>query len=128
MTTALSVASLLCGVVLIGMFFWIVFALYLYRTKIEFLLTLLKNNAAIRERMIFNFGIWGKIALIGAVAGIVTFPRLFVISGGISSEELTSIPLPLKKKLALLSWSSVILVTSLICAVSITEVIKMYGI
>lgn len=129
MSTAMSAASYFCGVVFIGMLFWTLFALHLSRTKMDLLLSLLNNSSAVRERVIFKyFGIWGELVLIGGIAGIITFPSRFLKNGGISNEELASIPLPTKKKLAILSWTNFILMISLICAVSITEIIKFYDI
>lgn len=110
MTTAMTVASLLCGLGVLGIWIWIAVALHIAYTKMELVLELLKNSSAIKERAFLNnSGPWGKLLLIGGVSGIVTFPGFFLKQGSINTEDLSNLPQSMKKKLVALHWSAITL-------------------
>lgn len=127
MTTAMTVASLLCGLAILGMWIWIAVALHMAYTKMDWLLDLLKDSSAIRDRAFLNSGgPWGRLLLIGGVSGIVTFPGFYLKRGGIRTEDLERLPRPIKKKLVALHWSALTLLTSLTIFVALAEIIEAY--
>ena len=127
MTTAMTVVSLLCGLTILGMWIWIAVALHMAYTKMDWLLDLLKDSSAIRDRAFLNSGgPWGRLLLIGGVSGIVTFPGFYLKRGGIRNEDLERLPRPIKKKLVALHWSALTLLASLTTFVVLAEIIEAY--
>ncbi len=128
MTTAMSIASAFCGLMILLTSIWIVFALRIAYTKMDLILDLLKYSTAVRNRTFFrNLGPWGHIILIGSIAGIVTSPGFFLKHGGVCSEELNNFPAPLKKTLAILYKANILLVFTLILSVVIAKTIQILG-
>ncbi|EPL14464.1 hypothetical protein [Pseudomonas sp. CF161] len=103
------VDKLLLSVALIdlaGIFLWIGGCLHLAYTKMDLMLEHLKNCSAIMTRApLRHAGPWGKLLLVGGIAGIVTFPGFYLKRGELSSEDLAHFPASLKRKLAVLHWS-----------------------
>lgn len=123
----MTVASLLCGLAILGMWIWIAVALHMAYTKMDWLLDLLKDSSAIRDRAFLNSGgPWGRLLLIGGVSGIVTFPSFYLKRGGIRTEDLERLPRPIKKKLVALHWTALTLLTSLTIFVALAEIIEAY--
>lgn len=98
-----------------GMFIWIGVALYLAYTRMDEMLEYLKNCSAVMIRAPLRFaGPWGKLLLIGGISGIVTFPGVYLKHGGVCVEDLKEFPAPLKRKLAVLQWTGIILLSMMI--------------
>ena len=111
-----------------GMFIWIGGALYLAYTRMDEMLEYLKNCSAVMIRAPLRFaGPWGKLLLIGGISGIVTFPGVYLKHGGVCVEDLKEFPVPLKRKLAVIQWTGIILLSmmlTLFCFGKYTGAIK----
>jgi hypothetical protein len=82
-------------------------ALHMAYTKTDEMLEYLKNCTAITARApLRHGGPWGKLLLIGGIAGIVTLPNFYLKKGELSAEDLKGLPIHLKRKLAILYWGS----------------------
>lgn len=76
MTTAEFALGWLCVVVIVGMFVWIGIALHIAYTKMDLMLTHLKNCSAIMIRApLRHGGPWGKLLLVGGISGDCYIPR-----------------------------------------------------
>lgn len=123
MTTTEFALGWLCVVVIVGMFVWVGIALHMAYTKMDLMLTHLKNCSAIMIRApLRHGGPWGKLLLVGGISGIVTFPGFYLKRGGMSFEDLSNFPVALKRKLAVLQWSVIAL---LLVMISLAAVIKL---
>lgn len=123
MTTAEFAVGWLCVVVIVGMFVWVGIALHMAYTQLDLMLTHLKNCSAIMIRApLRQGGPWGKLLLVGGISGIVTFPGFYLKRGGMSVEDLSNLPVALKRKLAVLQWSVIAL---LMVMISLAAVIKL---
>ncbi|ARU86677.1 hypothetical protein [Pseudomonas sp. M30-35] len=93
-----------------GLFLWISVCLYLAYTKMDLMFEHLKNCPAIMARApLRHGGPLGKILLIGGISGIVTFPNFYLKNGGMNADDLNNFPVSLKRKLAILQWSVIVL-------------------
>lgn len=93
-----------------GLFLWISVSLYMAYTKMDLMLEHLKNCSAIMARApLRHGGPLGKVLLIGGISGIVTFPSFYLKNGGMSIDDLNNFPVALKRKLAILQWSVIVL-------------------
>ena len=107
----LSVALIAFG----GIFIWIGVCLHLSYTQMDEILERLKNCSAVLRRAPLRYaGPWGKLLLVGGISGIVTFPGIYLKHGGVSIDDLNSLPAHLKRKLAILQWSAIVLLAVLI--------------
>ena len=93
------------------------------------MLELLKNCSAVMNRApLRHGGAFGKLLLVGGISGIVTFPGVYLKHGGVSADDLNEFPARLKKKLALLQWCGIGLLTGGVgCGVAI-KLMKFYGV
>ncbi|WP_411389193.1 hypothetical protein [Pseudomonas sp. MPB23] len=114
MNTAEFVVGYLSALVIVCMFVWIGIALHMAYTKMDLMLEHFKNCSAIMNRApLRHGGPWGKLLLIGGISGIVTFPGFYLKRGGLSAEDLNNFPAPLKRKLALIQWSVIGLLSAM---------------
>ncbi|MEG0324859.1 MAG: hypothetical protein RR619_12740, partial [Raoultibacter sp.] len=75
----------------------------------------LKNcSAVMAQAPLRNGGPWGKLLLVGWIAGVFTFPGYYLKHGGVSIEDLDNFPAPLRRKLIALKWTAIILLAALI--------------
>ncbi|MFI8482532.1 hypothetical protein ACIGCM_18350 [Pseudomonas sp. NPDC078700] len=110
MNTAKFIIGGLSFLTLFSMFIWISVCLHMAYTKMDLMLEHLKNCSAIMARApLRHGGPLGKLLLIGGISGIVTFPNFYLKNGGVSVDDLNNFPLPLKRKLAILQWSVIVL-------------------
>ena len=87
--------------------------LYLGYMRVEEFLACLENCYAIQQRKFLMYcGPWGRIMLMGAIAGIVTFPGVFLKHGGVSKSDLDNFPFFLKRKLVVLHILSIALLVA----------------
>jgi len=86
-----------------GIFLWIGICLHLAYTKMDFILEHLKNSSAITVRApLRHGGPLGKLLLIGGISGVVTFPRIHIKRGTLSTADLAGFPV----KFMRLQWSA----------------------
>ena len=98
-----------------GIFACIGVSLHMAYTQMELMLAHLKNSSAIQPHIpLKNGGPWGKLLLVGWIAGIVTFPGFYLKRGEVSIEELNAFPTTLKRRLAIVKWSSIVLLSAMI--------------
>lgn len=129
MTFAMTFASYMCGAVIIGSFVWIGVAMYFAHTKMEKLLELLPNCTAVTDHVfVRNIGTWGKLLLIGGIAGLVTFPGIHLKYGRASISDLEKIPFLLKRKLKILHLCGLGLLIGLFISVGLASIFEKYSI
>ncbi|MGY2292472.1 hypothetical protein ACW9H6_22195 [Pseudomonas sp. SDO528_S397] len=98
-----------------GIFICLGVALHMAYTKIDLMLEHLKNCSAVRVHIpLRNGGPWGKLLLVGWIAGVVTFPRGYLKNGSANIEDLNNFPAPLKQKLVAIKWSAIMLLAVLV--------------
>ena len=98
-----------------GIFVCIGVSFHMAYTQMELMLAHLKNSSAIQPHIpLKNGGPWGKLLLVGWIAGIVTFPGFYLKRGEVSIEELNAFPTALKRKLAMVKWSSIVLLSAMV--------------
>jgi len=98
-----------------GGFFCIGISLYMAYTKMDFMLEHLKNCSIVKARSPLKYGgPWGKLMLIGWIAGLFTFPEYYLKRGEASAEDLNNFPVRLRKKLVLLKMASFLLIAGLV--------------
>lgn len=106
MTATETVFGYLSGSVVLSIVVWIGFALHTAYTQIDSILDHLSNCPAVKARApLKNGGPWGKLLLVGGLSGIVTFPNRLLKTGQLNVDDLRRLPAPLKRKLAILQWS-----------------------
>ncbi|WP_339533239.1 hypothetical protein [Pseudomonas mucidolens] len=90
-------------------------ALHMAHTQMDLMLEHLKNCSAVMvQAPLREGGLWGKLLLIGWIAGVVTFPGYYLKYGGASIEDLNGFPAPLKRKLVMIKWAAIVLLAALI--------------
>lgn len=115
------------GAVLIAMCIWIALMLHVAYTKMDFILEHLKNCKAIMVRApLRHGGPWGNLMLAGGIAGIITFPGFYLKMGELSLDELQAFPHLLKRKLIIMHWSALGLMTTLILLVLVDRFELLY--
>ncbi|WP_278937885.1 hypothetical protein [Pseudomonas helleri] len=98
-----------------GIFMCVGASLHMAYTQMDLMLAHLKKSSAIRPHIpLKNGGPWGMLLLVGWIAGVVTFPGFYLKRGEVSIEELDAFPVRLKRKLALIKWSSIVLLAAMI--------------
>ncbi|MGY4659956.1 MULTISPECIES: hypothetical protein [Pseudomonas] len=84
----------------LGAFIMIGVHLYWIRTHLNEALAYFKNSKIVNQQRAFlYFGTWGKMALIGGIAGFLTYSGYFIKRGLLDADEVNNFPEPLKKKL-----------------------------
>lgn len=90
---------------IVGLIIWIGTCLHLGYTKMDLMLEHLKNSPAIITwAPMRHGGPWGKLLVIGGIAGLLTFPGPQLKMGQLSIEDLANFPAALKRKLVGLYW------------------------
>lgn len=113
MSTAEFLFGYLCGAVLLGVFAWIGIALRIAYTKMDLMLRHLERSSVITNlNQLRQGGPWGKLLLVGSIAGVVTFPGFYVKRGHVSVDDLSTFPMLLKRKLVILQWAGIVLLSS----------------
>ena len=98
-----------------GAVFCIGFSLHLAYTKMELMLEHLKNCSIVRTHAPLKYGgPWGKLMLIGWIAGVFAFPEYYLKRGQASLNDLNNFPANLRKKLVMLKWASLVLFAAMI--------------
>ena len=98
-----------------GAFFCICISLHVAYTKMDLMLEHLKNCSIVRAHSPLKYGgPWGKLMLIGWIAGLFTFPEYYLKRGEASAEDLNDFPKHLRKKLVMLKMASFFLIAALV--------------
>ena len=98
-----------------GAIFCIGTSLYMAYTKMDLMLEYLKNCSIVRTHSPLKYGgPWGKLMLIGWIAGLFTFPEYYLKRGEASAEDLNNFPTHLRKKLVMLKRASFFLIAALV--------------
>ena len=98
-----------------GAVFCIGFSLHMAYTKMELMLEHLKNCSIVRTHAPLKYGgPWGKLMLIGWIAGVFAFPEYYLKRGQASLNDLNNFPANLRKKLVMLKWASLVLFAAMI--------------
>ena len=127
MSTAEFVFGYIGGVVLLGVFVWIGIALHLAYTKMDLMLAHLNNCSAIMARApLRKGGPWGKLLLVGGISGIITFPNFYLKRGELSADDLSKFPVQLKRKLVLMQWCSIALLSFAVLLWIVGKVVGWY--
>lgn len=93
-----------------GIFIMFGACLHLAYTRTDELLEHLKNCSAVMRRAPLRYGgPWGKLFLIGGISGIVTFPGVYLKHGGVSITDINNLPTSLRRRLAVIQWSLIVL-------------------
>lgn len=107
---------------LAGIFIVLGACLHMAYTQMDLMLDHLKNSKAVTMRApLRHFGVWGNLLLVGGISGLVTFPKLHIRIGLLNEEDLRSLPTFIKRKLAVLQWSLIILVFTMLTLSAILE-------
>ncbi|MEW7858937.1 hypothetical protein AB2M95_23755 [Pseudomonas chlororaphis] len=89
--------------ILVGAFALMGIFLYVGYSRMEEMLGHLENCQAIQQRrFLMHVGPWGTVMLTASIAGIMTFPGIYLRHGGVSQADLDAFPSALKRKLILL--------------------------
>ena len=98
-----------------GAVFCIGLSLHMAYTKMELMLEHLKNCSIVRTHAPLKYGgPWGKLMLIGWIAGVFAFPEYYLKRGQASLNDLNDFPANLRKKLVMLKWASLVLFAAMI--------------
>ena len=98
-----------------GAVFCIGLSLHMAYTKMELMLEHLKNCSIVRTHAPLKYGgPWGKLMLIGWIAGVFAFPEYYLKRGQASLNDLNNFPANLRKKLVMLKWASLVLFAAMI--------------
>ncbi|WP_233609153.1 hypothetical protein [Pseudomonas saxonica] len=98
-----------------GAFICIGLSLYMAYTKRELMLEQLKNCSIVRTHApLKDGGPWGKLMLLGWIAGVFAFPEYYLKRGQASHDDLNNFPVHLRNKLVMLKWASFVLFTAMV--------------
>ncbi|AZD98772.1 hypothetical protein [Pseudomonas chlororaphis] len=99
-TTAHIVLGFFMAGTILGAFIMIGVHLYWIRNHLNEALEHFKNSPIVnQQRGFLYFGTWGKMAVIGGIAGFLAHSGYFIKRGLLDADEVDSFPEPLKKKL-----------------------------
>lgn len=111
-TMATVLAFLFAGILAAAFILMGVF-LYVGYSRMEEILGHLENCQAIQQRrFLMHVGPWGTVMLTASIAGIMTFPGVYLRHGGVSQADLDAFPSTLKRKLILLHIVNIALVVA----------------
>lgn len=122
MNSAELIMGYMGGVILGCMFIFLGVALHMAYTKMDLMLECLKNCPTIMVRVPLKYGgPWGRVLLLGAISGFVTFPKTGLKRGGLCPEDLKKMPVVLKRKLVVMYWISIVLMGCMLLVFIIDE-------
>ncbi|MBP5076748.1 hypothetical protein HUS84_22735 [Pseudomonas chlororaphis] len=91
------VVTLSGGIIISGVFF------YWGCTRMDEILGYVKNcKAVINNRFYLYMGAWGRMAMVGMIAGSLAYPNYHVRKGLMDADDVNNFPKPFKKKLVVL--------------------------
>lgn len=91
---------------IVGLIIWIGGCLYLAYTRMELMLSHLKNSVAVKNmELLRHGGPWGKLLLVGGISGCIAFPGFYIKRGQLDPQDIASFPNDLRRKLVRLYQS-----------------------
>lgn len=113
MNTEKLVFGCLGGILVVGAIVWIFIALCIAHTKMDLMLKHLKNSSLISAlAKLKQGGIWGRLLLVGSISGVLAFPAFYIKRGRANAEDISQFPVLLKRKLVVLQWGGIVLMSA----------------
>ena len=107
------VFGLLGGILVIGAIIWIVIALRIAYTHLNLMLKHLENSSTVTTLTQLKQGsLWGRVLLVGSISSVLTFPDFYIKRGRASAEDISLFPTLLKRKLVVLQWGGIVIISS----------------
>ena len=107
------VFGLLGGILVIGAIIWIVIALRIAYTHLDLMLKHLENSSIFTTlRQLKQGSLWGRVLLVGSISSVLTFPDFYIKRGRASAEDISLFPTVLKRKLVVLQWGGIVIMSS----------------
>lgn len=107
------VFGLLGGILVIGAIIWIVIALRIAYTHLNLMLKHLENSSTVTTLTQLKQGsLWGRVLLVGSISSVLTFPDFYIKRGRASAEDTSLFPTLLKRKLVVLQWGEIVIISS----------------
>ncbi|MCH4872383.1 MULTISPECIES: hypothetical protein [Pseudomonas] len=107
------VFGLLGGILVIGAIIWIVIALRIAYTHLNLMLKHLENSSTVTTLTQLKQGsLWGRVLLVGSISSVLTFPDFYIKRGRASAEDISLFPTLLKRKLVVLQWGGIVIMSS----------------
>ena len=107
------VCGLLGGILVIGAIIWLVIALRIAYTHLDLKLKHLENSLIFTTlRQLKQGSLWGRILLVGSISSALTFPDFYIKRGRASAEDISLFPTVLKRKLVVLQWGGIVIISS----------------
>ncbi|WJV25098.1 MULTISPECIES: hypothetical protein [Pseudomonas] len=104
-TTAHIVLGVFIGITFLGMFTMIGVYIYWGYTRMDEMLGYVKNCQMITgNRFYLHMGAWGRMMMVGVVAGYLACPGFFIRRGLLDADEISNFPQPLKRRLIVSHW------------------------
>ena len=106
----------------IGIFFYIGVSYYFCLTKMNLMLSYLKNCPSVTlRRPSLALGLSGKFYVFIAITAVLTVPRRMIRIGGASAEDIANFPTDLRRKIIWLHWSGMTMLLILCVLALIVE-------
>lgn len=113
MSIEIIVFGLLGGILVIGAIIWLIIALRIAYTHLELMLKHLENSSTVTTLTQLKQGsLWGKVLLVGSISSVLTFPDFYIKRGRASAEDISLFPTLLKRKLVVLQWGGIVIISS----------------
>lgn len=94
--------AVLCALTFLGIFSMAGIYLYWGYTRMEEILGHVKNCKVITgSRFYLHMGPWGRLVMVGMVAGFLARPTSYIKKGILDANEIDTFPQPLKRRLTL---------------------------
>ena len=125
MTITQFVVGYICGAVLISIFIWIAVGLHMAYTKMDIMLRHLEKCSVIADLTpLRKNGPLGKLLLVGSISGVLTFPAMYIRRCNVNADDVKNFPRILKRKLIIMQWMGITLMSALAISVAAYELIK----
>ena len=113
MSIEIIVFGLLGGILVIGAIIWLIIALRIAYTHLELMLKHLENSSTVTTLTQLKQGsLWGRVLLVGSISSVLTFPDFYIKRGRASAEDISLFPALLKRKLVVLQWGGIVIMSS----------------
>lgn len=113
MSIEIIVFGLLGGILVIGAIIWLIIALRIAYTHLELMLKHLENSSTVTTLTQLKQGsLWGRVLLVGSISSVLTFPDFYIKRGRASAEDISLFPTLLKRKLVVLQWGGIVIISS----------------
>lgn len=107
------VFGLLGGILVIGAIIWLVITLRIAYTHLELMLKHLENSSTVTTLTQLKQGsLWGRVLLVGSISSVFTFPDFYIKRGRASAADISLFPTLLKRKLVVLQWGGILIMSS----------------